>query len=77
MEFYNVKKSAKVVIADAKCEKIIYKRETANGIQERYAAKAVDSDGMKLTRFINKETFDKLTCKVAKAPAKKAAKAKK
>ncbi len=71
MEFYNVKKREKVQIADAKCEKVVYKRETANGIQERYAVKAVDSDGSKLTKFISKATYDGLTCKAGKAAKKK------
>lgn len=74
MEFYNVKKRAKVKIADAKCEKVIYKRETATGIQERYAAKAIDDDGTKLTAFITKAAYDKLKCKEGKAKAAKAKK---
>ena len=39
MEFYNVKKRTKVEIAEKKCEKVVYKRETAKGVQERYAVK--------------------------------------
>ena len=74
MKFYNVKKRAAVVIKVDKCEKIIYKRETANGIQERYAAKAVDDDGTKLTAFITKAAYDKLKCKEGKAKTAKAKK---
>lgn len=66
MKFYNVKKRAKVTIADDKCTKVIYKRKTAKGIQERYAVRATDDDGANLTLFINKATFDKLSCPVAK-----------
>lgn len=74
MKFYNVKKGKSVVIADSKCEKIIYTRKTATGIQERYAAKSVDDDGTKLTVFITKDAYDKLKCKEGKAKAAKAKK---
>lgn len=68
MNFYNVKKKESVEIADAKCEKVIYKRKTAKGVQERYAARAVDpDDGVKLTKFLSKEAYDALKCKVGKA----------
>ncbi len=66
MEFYNVKKKAKVKVAEKDCKKVIYKRETANGVQERYAVQAVDNDGVKLTRFVNKAAFDELKCPLAK-----------
>lgn len=66
MEFYNVKKRAKVKVADAKCEKVVYKRETSKGVQERYAVRAKDDDGMALTKFVSKDVYDKLTCKVGK-----------
>lgn len=62
MDFYNVKKRAHVKIADKDCEKVVYKRETATGIQERYAAKAIDDDGTKLTKFLSKDAYDKLKC---------------
>ena len=70
MEFYNVKARKSVTIADAKCEKVVYSRETTKGIQKRYAVRAVDSDGAKLTKFISKDTFDSLACPTGK-PAKK------
>lgn len=70
MEFYNVKKRAKVKIAEAKCEKVVYKRKTSTGIQERYAVRAVDGDGTNLTKFISKKDFDALSCKVGKAAKK-------
>lgn len=66
MKFYNVKKRDSVNISDDKCHKVVYKRKTAKGIQERYAVRAVDSDGSNLTKFINKKTFDTLKCPVAK-----------
>ena len=71
MDFYNVKKREHVKIADKDCEKVIYKRKTATGIQERYAAKAVDDDGTKLTKFLSKDAYDKLKCSVGKVAAKK------
>lgn len=69
MEFYNVKKRKKVKVADANCTRIVYKRKskTTKAIQERFAVQAVDDDGVKLTRFVNKETFDKMTCPIAKS----------
>jgi len=60
MEFYNVKKRATVTIADAKCKTVVYERETAKGIQKRYAVKAVDADGTNLTKFISKAAYDKI-----------------
>ena len=66
MEFYNVKKSTKVEIAENQCEKVVYKRETAKGVQERYAVKAVDDDGTHLTKFVSKDAYGKLKCPVAK-----------
>ena len=54
MDFYNVKKRQHVEIAEKDCEKIIYKKETSKGIQERYAIRAKDDDGTNVTRFITK-----------------------
>ena len=67
MKFYNVKNKASVTIKDSECTKVIYKKETSKGVQERYAARAVDKDGMKLTKFLSKADFDALKCKVGKA----------
>jgi len=66
MKFYNVKKRASVNIADDKCSKVVYKRKTTKGVQERFAVRAVDTDGSNLTKFINKKTFDSLKCPVGK-----------
>ncbi|HBM15349.1 MAG TPA: hypothetical protein DD381_03250 [Lentisphaeria bacterium] len=65
-KFYNVKKRESVTVAEDKCAKVIYKRKTAGGVQERYAIRAKDNDGTNLTKFINKKTFDTLKCPVAK-----------
>ena len=67
MKFYNVKKREEVEIADSACAKVVYKRKTSKGVQERYAVRAKDNDGTNLTKFINKKLFDKLTCEVGKA----------
>lgn len=62
MKFYNVKKRESVEIAEADCKKVVYKRKTSKGVQERYAVRAKDDDGTNLTKFVNKATYDKLTC---------------
>ena len=66
MEFFNVKKRTKVEIAEKNCKKVVYKRETATGIQERYAVKATDDDGTNLTKFVSKADYAKLKCPVGK-----------
>jgi hypothetical protein len=66
IKFYNVKKRKSVEVKEADCTKVIYKRKTAAGVQERYAVRAKDNDDTNLTKFINKDTFDKLSCKVSK-----------
>ena len=71
MEFYNVKKKAKVKIADSKCVKVEYPRETSKGVQIRYGVKAVDDDGTNLTIFVSKDKYDKIKCEVAKPACKK------
>jgi hypothetical protein len=62
MKFYNVKKRKEVEISDASCKKVVYKRKTSKGVQERFAVRAQDDDGTNLTKFINKEVFQKLSC---------------
>lgn len=62
MKFYNVKKRKSVEVKEADCCKVIYKRKTSKGVQERYAVRAQDNDGTNLTKFIDKATFEKLTC---------------
>lgn len=64
IKFYNVRKRESVEIEESQCYKTIYTRETSNGVQERYAIRAVDDDGTNLTRFINKATFNSSKCKV-------------
>ena len=67
MKFYNVKKRKKVEVPDSQCRKVVYKRRTSKGTQERYAVRAKDNDGTNLTKFVNKATFNKLSCPVAKS----------
>ncbi len=70
MEFFNVKKGKKVVVADSKCEKVVYPRQTSKGVQKRYAVKAVDDDGISLTKFIKEDAFKALKCPEGKPAAK-------
>ena len=58
IEFYNVKKKAKVSIDAKQIEKMEYKKKTAKGETVRYAFKAVDDDGTKLTKFCSKTDYD-------------------
>lgn len=61
IEFYNVKKKAKVQIAADLVEKKQYNTVTKKGKETtRYAFKAVDDDGTKLTKFCSKADYDKL-----------------
>jgi hypothetical protein len=60
MQFYNVKKRAKVQIPDGKIKKTVY----GKGNRQRYAVRAVDDDGTHLTKFVSKEMFDKLNVPV-------------
>jgi hypothetical protein len=62
MNFYNVKKREAVTVADANCKKVVYKRKTSKGVQERYAVRAQDDDGTNLTKFLNKAAYEKLGC---------------
>ena len=62
IKFYNVKKRESVEIEESDCKKVVYERETAKGVQKRYAVRAQDDDGTNLTKFVNKETYDNLSC---------------
>jgi len=57
MQFYNVKKRAKVDVADSSIKKTTY----GQGTRVRYAVRAVDNDGTHLTKFVSKDTYDKLS----------------
>ena len=60
IEFYNVKKKAKVKIDSKKIKKVTYEKETSKGKSVRYAFKAVDDDGTNLTKFCSKKDYDAL-----------------
>jgi hypothetical protein len=61
IEFYNVRKKKKVSIAQAEVDKHIYQKQTKTGKESiRYAFKAVDDDGTKLTKFCSKADYDGL-----------------
>ena len=61
IEFYNVKKKLRVHIAAELVEKKKYEMVTTGGKKSiRYAFKAVDEDGTKLTKFCSKADYDKL-----------------
>jgi len=62
IEFYNVKKKKKVSISESEIEKKVYERTLKSGkLSQRYALKAVDDDGTKLTKFCSKADFDSLS----------------
>jgi len=62
IKFYNVKKRESVEIDESQCNKVIYRKETVKGVQERFGIKSTDEDGTKLTTFCSKEKFDSLDC---------------
>jgi hypothetical protein len=61
IEFYNVKKKEKVQISESAVKKNKYEKTTKTGkLSIRYALKAVDDDGTKLTKFCSKQDYDSL-----------------
>jgi len=62
MQFYNVRKREKVEIPDDKLTKTSYSARGAT----RYAVRATDNDSTKLTKFVNKETWDSLSAPMEK-----------
>jgi len=64
MEFYDVRKRAKVSVPMSQIKKRTYTRVTKNGSrQTRYAAVA-EVDGSKLTKFISEDTYNSLDVSV-------------
>ncbi len=60
IEFYDVKNRRKVSVPSSQVEKVTYERETKSGDKQiRYAVKA-EKDGVKLTKFVSKETWDSI-----------------
>lgn len=62
IEFYNVKKKKKVKISIDLVSKVKYENPSKDGSKTRirYALKAVDEDGVKLTKFCSKADYDAL-----------------
>lgn len=59
IEFYNVKKKAKVQIPDEEVKKVKFEKASKNGvIRVRYAFKAIDEDGTKLTKFCSEADYN-------------------
>lgn len=59
IEFYNVKKKQKVQVDASKVSKHAYEKTAKSGkLTIRYALKAVDEDGTKLTKFCSKADYD-------------------
>ena len=62
IEFYNVKKKKKVQIDESKVTKQAMERTTKTGkLSVRYALRAVDDDGVKLTKFCSKADYDNIS----------------
>ena len=60
IEFYDVRKRAKVSVDMKDIKKRTFTRETKNGsTQTRYAVVA-EVDGSKLTKFVSEETYNSL-----------------
>lgn len=60
IEFYDVKKRAKVSVPVSNVKKTKYERETKDGgTQVRYAVKA-EFEGSRLTKFVGKDLWDSL-----------------
>lgn len=60
IEFYDVKKRAKVSVSDTDVKKRKYERPTkSGGVQTRYAVRA-QVDGTNLTKFVSKDMYDSL-----------------
>tara|TARA_A100001011_G_C14011185_1_gene715495 strand:+ start:607 stop:798 length:192 start_codon:yes stop_codon:yes gene_type:complete len=59
IEFYNVKKKSKVQIPNEEVKKVKFEKASKNGvIRVRYAFKAVDEDGTKLTKFCSEADYN-------------------
>ncbi|BCW98458.1 MAG: hypothetical protein KatS3mg024_1285 [Armatimonadota bacterium] len=59
MEFYDVKRRAKVVIPDDRLRKQKFERITARGTQVRYAVTAQEG-GSRLFKFVSREVYEGL-----------------
>lgn len=61
IEFYDVRKRAKVSVPSSQVKKKKYERQTKNGTtQVRYAVRA-SVDGTNLTKFVSKDFWESLS----------------
>lgn len=60
IEFYDVRKRAKVSVPRSQIKKRMFKRVTKNGSEQVRYAVVAEVDGSRLTKFVNKETYDSL-----------------
>lgn len=58
MQFYNVKKKAKVDVSEDMVKKTTYTNKKTGRVS--YAVRAVDDDGTHLTKFVSKDAYDGL-----------------
>lgn len=64
IEFYDVKKRAKVSVPVAQVKRTKYERPTKDGgTQVRYALKA-EVDGSRLTKFVSKDVWDGISAPI-------------
>ena len=64
IEFYNVKKKAKVKVSEDSCWKVKYNTKLKSGkTQTRYAVKATDDDGVNLTKFVSESDWKSFSIK--------------
>lgn len=60
IEFYDVKKRAKVSVPVSQVKKKRYTRTTKNGSEQTRYAVVAEVDGSKLTKFVSQDTFNSL-----------------
>ena len=61
IQFYNVRKRAKVEILTADVKGRVMEKESKDGsMRKRYAFSAVDEDGTKMLKFCSKAAYDEL-----------------
>lgn len=65
MKFYNTRSRETVEVPDSKCTKAKLERKTSTGVRTTYIVKAVAKDGTKLTKFVSKDAYGALKCKLA------------
>jgi hypothetical protein len=59
IEFFSLKKGAFIIMPISEC----YKLQTRRKAQHSYTINAIDSQGLRLTKRINKKIYDNLECR--------------